>query len=337
MTINGPAVNSPDMQAGIYAKTSLNNEVLTDRVNTFGQYIQTKYGEKVHKVAINAKFTCPNRDGTKGWGGCTFCNNRSFSPEHKVPGSICSQVENGRSVIRRRTGARLLIAYFQAYTNTYSDIGHLRRLYDEALAQLNVIGLAVGTRPDCVPSAVLDLLSEYQQQGYEVWLELGLQSSFDDTLARVNRGHDFNDYRMAVRDARARRLPVCTHLIIGLPGETDTHARTSLIRVLELGVDGIKLHPLHVVRNTLLARQWRRSHYNPLILEDYVRIVCELIELTPPHIVFHRLTGTAPKNMLLAPEWCGHKWTVINAIHTELFKRCTYQGVHTHSFDEACQ
>jgi len=297
------------------------------RINTFGRYAQGLYGERVHKIAINAGFTCPNRDGSKGWGGCTFCNNRSFSPnEHRSMHAIVEQVNSGRAVVRRRTGARRLIAYFQAYTNTYADIERLRALYDEALAEPDVIGIAIGTRPGCVPTEVLDLLAEYRYRGFEVWLELGLQSAFDHTLARVNRGHAFAEYRDAVYRARARGLPICTHLIIGLPGETGAHARMSLQHVLELGGEGLKLHPLHVVKNTLLARQWRQGEYRPLTMQYYAETVCDLIELTPPQVVFHRLTGTAPADLLLAPDWCAHKWQVINAIQYELLQRGTQQG-----------
>lgn len=314
------------MEPGIIPPTS-SDRARPMRINTFGQYVQGLYGERVHKIAINAGFTCPNRDGSKGWGGCTFCNNRSFSPnDHRSNHAIVEQVDSGRTVVRRRTGARRLIAYFQAYTNTYADIEHLRALYDEALAQPDVIGIAVGTRPDCVPTRVLDLLAEYRYRGFEVWLELGLQSSFDHTLARVNRGHDFAEYRDAVYRARARGLPVCTHLILGLPGETGAHVRMSLQRVLDLGVEGLKLHPLHVVKNTLLAKQWRQGEYRPLTMQEYAEMVCDLIELTPPEVVFHRLTGTAPADLLLAPAWCAHKWQVINTIQYELQQRGTQQG-----------
>ena len=197
---------------------------LADYVNTFGQSLLRRYGERVHKLAINARFTCPNRDGTKGRGGCTFCNNVSFSPHARAPEAIASQIDAGRAVLARRTGARRFLAYFQAYTNTYADIGYLKSLYDEALAQPGVIGLSIGTRPDCVPPAVLDLLAEYRERGLEVWLELGLQSSFDATLERVNRGHGYAEYCDALHAARARGIPVCTHLILGLPGEGVAHA-----------------------------------------------------------------------------------------------------------------
>ncbi len=300
---------------------------LSEYVHTFGQYLLARHGERVHKVAINAGFTCPNRDGSQGIGGCTFCNNSSFSPNAREPDPIARQVEAGRAVIGRRTGAEKFLGYFQAYTNTYDDVALLRRRYDTALAQPGVIGLAIGTRPDCVPPAVLDLLAGYREQGHEVWLELGLQSSFDETLRRVNRGHGFAEYRSALRAARSRGIPVCTHLILGLPGEEPFHARTSLARVLDEGVDGLKLHPLHVVKGTALANEWRRGEYQPWAMGQYVTTVADLIEMTPPQVVYHRVTGTASLDILLAPHWCNWKWRVLNGIERELRRRGTRQGV----------
>jgi len=279
------------------------------------------YGERVHKISLNANLTCPNRDGTKGIGGCTFCNNSSFNPDARKPSTISRQLEAGRQVIEKRTGARKYLAYFQAYTNTYGDLQQLKSLYDQALSEEDVIGLSIGTRPDCLPEAILDLLADYQEKGFEIWLELGLQSAFDATLKRINRGHDYSAYRKAVYQAHARQLKVCTHLIIGLPGENSRHFETSLQRVLEEGVEGLKLHPLHVVKGTQLARQWCRDEYSPLSLEAYVVIAANLIEMTPDDIIYHRVTATASADILLAPQWCSKKWHVINAITKELHQR----------------
>lgn len=281
--------------------------ILSKYVNTFGQAMLSRYGERVHKIAIDAGFTCPNRDGSIGRGGCTFCNNVSFSPNGRRPDMIAEQIEAGRKVITKRTGAKKYIAYFQAYTNTYADVCELTRLYDEALKEPDVIGLDIGTRPDCVPDAVLDLLAGYQQQGYEVWLELGLQSAHDKTLDHVNRGHGFAEYEQAVVTARSRGIKVCTHLILGLPGESTEHHMSSLKRVLQLGVDGLKFHPLHVVKGTQLANEWRRGEYQPLSMIDYVSDVVEMIKRTPDDVIFHRLTGTASADVLLAPQWCSKK------------------------------
>ncbi len=190
------------------------------------------------------------------------------------------------------------------------------------------MGLSVGTRPDCVPEPVLELLAEYQQQGYEVWLELGLQSSFDETLIRVNRGHDYQEYCDAVDAAHRYNLNVCTHLMLGLPGEDKSHALVTLKRVLSQGVAGLKIHPLHIVKGTRLANEWRANEYIPLSYNDYIETVCDMIELTPMEVVYHRLTGTAPDKILLAPAWCGEKWNVLNGIMNELKQRGTNQGFH---------
>jgi radical SAM protein (TIGR01212 family) len=312
--------------SGPFAPTGRSGWSLPLLVNTFGQDLKRRYGERVHKLAIHAGLSCPNRDGSKGRGGCTFCNNASFSPHARRPPDIAGQIAAGRAVLRKRTGARRFIAYFQAYTNTYADVQTLRGLYRAALAEPDVIGLSVGTRPDCVPASVLDLLAGYRDEGHEVWLELGLQSAFDETLAAVNRGHGFAEYLTAVQAARRRGIKVCTHLIVGLPGEGPAYSRESLQRVLEQGVDGLKLHPLHVVKGTRLATQWRRGDYRPWPLGDYLETAADLVEQTPPEVVYHRLTGTASAQLLLAPDWCQHKWRVIDGVAATLARRGTCQG-----------
>lgn len=292
--------------------------MLSDYVNTLGQSLLRTYKERVHKVAIDAGLSCPNRDGSKGIGGCTFCNNATFSPNGRQPDPILTQIQNGRDVLIKRTGAKKYIAYFQAYTNTYSDIQTLKKMYETALSQKDVVGLSIGTRPDCVPEAVLDLLQNYQQQGYDVWLELGLQSAFDKTLVKVNRGHGFREYEQTLLAARKKGIRVCTHLIIGLPGETTKHYQATLKKVLDLGVDGLKFHPLHVVKGTQLANEWRRGEYQPLAMQEYVNVVADLIAQAPEDMIYHRLTGTANEQQLLAPEWCSKKWKVLNAIEAKL-------------------
>jgi radical SAM protein (TIGR01212 family) len=295
-------------------------------IHTFGRAMRAKYGEPVHKIALNVGMTCPNRDGSKGTGGCTFCDNRSFSPHARAPAALAEQLAAGKRAVHRVSGARRFIAYFQAYTNTYAEIDRLRALYDEALADPDVIGLSIGTRPDCVPAPVLDLLADYRAQGRELWLELGLQSAFDATLARVNRGHGWREYEDTARAARARGIPVCTHLIVGLPGEDESHFHATLDAVLDVGTDGLKLHPLHVVRHTRLALQWQRGEFQPPDLRDYVRIAADLIERTPQDVIYHRVTGTASPDILLAPSWCSSKWPALNGIEAELARRGSRQG-----------
>lgn len=299
---------------------------LSDYINTFGQDLLRRYGERVHKLAINAGFTCPNRDGSKGRGGCTFCNNASFNPMARRPPAIAEQIEAGRRVIRKRTGARRYMPYFQAYTNTYADVSYLAELYAQALREPDVVGISVGTRPDCVPDRVLDLLAGYRERGFEVWLELGLQSASDETLQRVNRGHGLAEYRRAVQAAHLRGLPVCTHLIVGLPGEGREQSLDSLRQVLALGVEGLKLHPLHVVKGTQLANQWRAGEYSPLSAAEYISIAADMIEHTPAEVRYHRVTGTAEARILLAPAWCAQKWAILNGIEAELAYRGSRQG-----------
>ncbi len=304
---------------------------LSDYVHTFGQFMLQRHGKRVHKIALDVGFTCPNRDGSKGLGGCTFCNNASFSPNGRHAPSIAEQMASGRRAIARRTRAQYFMAYFQAYTNTYAAVENLDKLYREALSESDVIGLSIGTRPDCVPDAVLDLLAGYRAEGLEVWLELGLQSAFDETLVRVNRGHGLAEFQSAVLAARQRGIPVCAHMILGLPGEDEMHYQATLDAVLDLGVEGIKVHPLHVVKGTQLANEWRRGDYEPLRMSDYLRQVADLIVRTPEHVVFHRVTGTASKDILLAPAWCSQKWNVLNGIEAELRQRQQYQGQFAHS------
>ena len=255
--------------------------MLSERVHTFGQFLLKKHGERVHKIALDAGFTCPNRDGAKGIGGCTFCNNASFSPNDRNKPTLDAQLDSGRRGIDRCTKARKYLAYFQAYTNTYADVVELKAQYDTALAMEGMIGLSIGTRPDCVSPAVLDLLASYRDQGMEVWLELGLQSAFDHSLERVNRGHGLREYIDTTQAARRLGIPVCTHLIVGLPGEEAWHSRESLDIVLDIGTDGLKLHPLHVVKGTQLANEWRRGEYLPLTQAEYIDIAADLIERTP--------------------------------------------------------
>lgn len=286
-------------------------------VRTFGRAMRERHGVRVHKVTVDAGFTCPNRDGSKGIGGCTFCNNRSFSPAEGER-SVHEQIAAGRDAIRHARSGDRYLAYFQAYTNTYADVVALEALYRAALAADGVIGLSIGTRPDCVPEPVLELLAKLRDEGHEVWLELGLQSAFDETLVRVNRGHGFAEYVDAVQRARRRGLQVCTHLILGLPGEDEFHWNATLELVLAHGTDGLKLHPLHVVRNTRLANDWRAGRYQPITRERYVEAAARMIVASPDDMVFHRLTGTARAPLLLAPDWCSEKWSVINAIVTRV-------------------
>ncbi|MEB8678685.1 TIGR01212 family radical SAM protein [Cronobacter malonaticus] len=275
-------------------------------VNMFGGDLTRRYGQKVHKLSLHGGFSCPNRDGTLGRGGCTFCNVASFADETQQHLSIQQQLAQQAARVDR---ARLYLAYFQAYTSTFAEVNVLRAMYQQAVSQADIVGLCVGTRPDCVPESVLDLLAGYHEQGYEVWLELGLQSAKDKTLHRINRGHDFACYQETTRRARARGLRVCTHLIVGLPGETRSDALLSLERVVETGVDGIKLHPLHIVEGSIMAKAWRAGRLSGIALDDYAVTAGEMIRHTPPEIIYHRISASARRPTLLAPLWCENRWT----------------------------
>lgn len=209
------------------------------------------------------------------------------------------------------TRAKRYLAYFQAYTSTYAEVEYLQRMYEEALSVSDMVGLCVGTRPDCVPDAVLDLLAGYQARGYEVWLELGLQSANDKTLQRINRGHGYTAYEDAVRRAHQRGIKVCAHLIVGLPGEVPMDSLDTLHRIVETGVEGIKLHPLHVVEGSTLGKAWQAGRLEVLTLEQYVEAAVAMIQHTPPEVVYHRISASARRPTLLAPAWCENRWTAM--------------------------
>ncbi len=291
---------------------------LNEQVNMLGDDLKRRYGEKIHKLTLHGSFTCPNRDGTLGRGGCTFCNVASFADESAQQLSITEQLAQRAS---EATRARRYLAYFQAYTSTYAEVAYLKQMYEEAISAANMVGLCVGTRPDCVPDAVLDLLAGYGEQGYEIWLELGLQSAHDETLKRINRGHDYRAYESAVIRARSRGLKVCTHLIVGLPGEHPMDSLSTLRQVVQTGTDGIKLHPLHVVEGSVLGRAWQAGRLDVLTLEQYVEAAVAMIRHTPPEVVYHRVSASARRPTLLAPEWCENRWSAMVAIAAELVRQ----------------
>ncbi|HDX8377213.1 TPA: TIGR01212 family radical SAM protein [Aeromonas dhakensis] len=288
---------------------------LHELVNTFGQDLKQRHGQKIHKLSIHGAFTCPNRDGTLGRGGCTFCNVSSFADESAQQLSVVRQLLARRDEVTR---AKRYLAYFQAYTSTYAEVEYLQRMYEEALSVNDMVGLCVGTRPDCVPDAVLDLLAGYQARGYEVWLELGLQSANDKTLQRINRGHGYAAYVDAVTRAHQRGIKVCAHLIVGLPGEVPMDSLDTLHRIVDTGVEGIKLHPLHVVEGSTLGKAWQAGRLDVLSLEQYVEAAVAMIQHTPPEVVYHRISASARRPTLLAPAWCENRWTAMADIASAL-------------------
>lgn len=283
---------------------------LTDFVNTLGADLKKRYGEKVHKLTLHGNFSCPNRDGTLGKGGCTFCNVAAFADEQQAQQSIKNQLADREQEVSHK--ATKYLAYFQAYTSTYAEIEQLASLYQQATVNNNVVGICVGTRPDCVSDEVLKLLSSYLLRGYEVWLELGLQSANDKTLKRINRGHSFEQYQTVCLKARALGIKICTHLILGLPNETQSDYLQTLNKVIETGVDGLKLHPLHVVRGATMEKSWRAGRLSTLSLEEYSQAAVALIRHTPPEVVYHRISATAKIEELLSPMWCEKRWPAQN-------------------------
>lgn len=284
---------------------------LHELVNTLGQDLQRRYGEKVHKLTLHGGFSCPNRDGTLGRGGCTFCNVASFSDEATQQQSILQQLTDRAGEVQR---AKKYLAYFQAYTSTYAEVQVLKSMYEEALQVADIVGLCVGTRPDCVPEAVLELLADYVGQGYEIWLELGLQTANNATLKRINRGHDFECYAAITRKARALGIKVCTHLILGLPNEGQQDYVDTMQKVVAVGTDGIKLHPLHIVEGSTMAKAWKAGRQTAPELDEYVTAASELIRMTPPEVVYHRVSAAARRPTLLAPLWCENRWLAMTEI-----------------------
>jgi len=299
---------------------------MTDkRYNAFSKELKRTFGCRVHRISLDAGFTCPNRDGTVGTGGCIYCGGEgsgSYGIARNLP--VAAQLEDGKEVMVRKYKAKKFIAYFQAFSNTYAPVERLRALYDEALAVEDIVGLIVGTRPDCLPPAILDLLAEYARRSW-FWLELGLQSSHDRTLQAINRGHDFAAFSAAVEQCKERGIRVCTHIIIGLPGETREEILATAGILAGLKVDGVKLHLLHVMRGTRLAEMYERGEIRVMERDDYVGFVCDFLELLDPRISIQRLTGDGGRD-LVGPLWSLAKFEVLNAIDLELERRGSRQG-----------
>jgi uncharacterized protein len=298
--------------------------------NLFSQNLRTRFGEKVFKVTLDAGFDCPNRDGTKTRGGCTFCDASGSSAQISPPTTpLAEQLEIGMAAWQKRFGskARKFIAYFQAFTNTHGPLDRLREVYQVGLAHPDCVGIAIGTRPDCVSEPVLELLQEVAAQKY-LWVEYGLQSAHNATLARINRAHTVEEFVDAVERTRRRGIEICAHLIHGLPGETHRMMMESVDLIANLDIQGIKIHSLHVVKGSVMAGQYLRGEIPMFTQEEYVVWVCDSLERLPWQMAVHRLTGDALERLLIAPEWSRQKLPVLNAIQQELRHRGTKQGSH---------
>lgn len=296
------------------------------RYNTFNRHLRETFGEKVFKVSLDAGFTCPNRDGTKGWGGCIYCSSRGSGDfAGIVSHSIEEQFDEVKERMCQKWPKAKYLAYFQAYTNTYAPVSKLRKIYEEALKQEDVVGLSIATRPDCLPEEVLDYLEELNRRTY-LWVELGLQSIHDRTMEWVRRGHTYEEFLEGVTALHERGVNICVHVILGFPGETHEDMMATARAVAALPVRGIKLHLLHVLKGTPLAKQYEKEPFALPTLEEYVSQVIDILEVLPPEMIIHRLTGDGAPDDLIAPLWSRKKWEVLNAIDQELVDRDTWQG-----------
>jgi uncharacterized protein len=289
-------------------------------------YLRERFGARVQKVTLDAGLTCPNRDGRVGVGGCLYCNARGSGTGAWARGQTISvQLEEGMARLARRYGASRFIAYFQSFSNTYANRETLRTLYEEALAFPEVVGLSIGTRPDCLSPEILDLLADISRDRL-LWLELGLQSAHDHTLKRLHRGHDVACFTQAVGEAAALGLEVVAHIILGLPGEGPAEMAATARYLGGLPLQGVKIHLLYVVRGSVLEGLHRAGSYRALEAGEYVNLVADFLELLPPHFVIHRVTGDPHPEELLAPAWCLDKPRVLKSIREELARRGSRQG-----------
>ena len=296
------------------------------RYNTYSYYMNQRYGERIQKVTVDAGFTCPNRDGTVASGGCTYCNNESFNPGYNSAAkSISDQISEGIEFLNRRYGSKKYVVYFQPYSNTYASLDRLKKLYEEALAHPHVIGLTIGTRPDCVDEEKISYLSELAKD-YDVTIEYGLESISNDTLKKINRGHDFQSYLDALDITKGRGMKICTHIIIGFPWENEKFWQEEAEVLSELDIDYLKIHQLHIVRDTAMARQHVKQPYNLLKYEEYLSVLVGVLERLNPNIIIQRLFGEAPPRTMLAPRWGIRNSEALQGIEKELQKLDTWQG-----------
>jgi radical SAM protein (TIGR01212 family) len=299
-------------------------------------YFVDKYGTRVQKITVALPFTCPNIDGTKGRGGCTYCYAGSIPPNLSPTKPLRQQIEEAILRYRRRFKNKKLLftVYYQSYSNTYADLEYLKSVYDVALEFDEVVGIDVGTRPDCVPEEVLDLLASYTDKGLEVWVEYGLQSANFETLKRINRQHGVSDFIDAVLRTKRRPLKVTAHIIVGLPGETEEDFYETAKTIFALPVDGLKIHPLYIMDHTKLGEEYKAGGFKPLPLEKFVKVAADIIEMAPPNVVIMRFTAEGHDDKLLAPEYCRPSWKnkVRKLVEEELLKRGTRQGVRNPFF-----
>jgi len=288
-------------------------------MRTLSEYLKSEYGEKIYKLSLCSGCTCPNRDGTVGTGGCTFCSEGGSGEFAAAPGPLSEQIIDAKKRISAKTDAKRYIAYFQSFTNTYGNPARLCRIYREAILRDDIAVLSLGTRPDCLGEEIMDVLRELNQIK-PVWIELGLQTIHEKTALRINRGYPLPVFEEAVRKLKQAGLQVIVHVILSLPGEDreDMLETARYLSGLNPGIDGIKLQMLNILEGTAMAEEYQEHPFPLLTMEEYAEIVCEMIRILPDDIVVHRMTGDGPGNLLIAPEWVRNKKKVLNTIHRRL-------------------
>lgn len=297
-----------------------------ERIYTLNQYYRQTFGEKIYKLSLDGGFTCPNRDGTLGTGGCIFCSkggSGDFAASRQL--SIQEQIVEAKKLFSCKQTGRKYIAYFQAFTNTYAPLSYLRKVYEEAIEPEEIVGLSIGTRPDCLPSSTMELLKELNQKK-PVFLELGLQTIHEKTARLIRRGYELPVFESAVAKCRAAGLNLVVHVILGLPGESREDIFETIAYLNHMPIDGIKLSMLHVLEDTDLATIYRKTAFPVYEKEEYIDLVVDCLERLRSDIVIHRMTGDGPKDLLLAPLWSRDKRAVLNGIQKRLKERDTWQG-----------
>lgn len=298
------------------------------RYHSWNYALRQEFGQKIFKVPIDGGFDCPNRDGTVAHGGCTFCSvsgsgDMIVAPEDPIPVQFQKEIQ---MMHKKWPGVEQYIVYFQNFTNTHAPLAVIKERFEQVVHLPGVVGLSIGTRPDCLPDEVVDYLAELNERLY-VWVELGLQTTFESTSRLINRAHDYETYVASVAKLRKHQIRVCTHLINGLPGETTAMMEENVRRtLLDSDIQGIKLHLLHLMRNTRMLRDYHEGRLQLMTQADYTTVVCNQLEMIPSEIIIHRLTGDAPREALVGPMWSLQKWEVLNAIDQELKRRDSFQG-----------
>lgn len=293
---------------------------------TFSDFLKSKFGQKVYKVTLDAGFSCPNRDGTLSSDGCIFCDDSgSFSRLYSPKLSIEEQLRVGMSKIKDRYHAEKFLAYFQAYTNTYKPVEELKQIYDKVFVE-DIVGMSIGTRPDCVDEEKLDLISSYAVENRFIQVEYGIQSVHDKTLKFINRGHDFACFEKACKASKDRGLTVCAHVILGLPNESYDDMMQTAKTLASMGIDGIKIHMLAVMEGTKIHKMFNDGKINLMSEEDYITTVCDFLELLPPDMVVQRLAGNGKRELRIQPRWLGKKLELVGKMEKEFERRGTKQG-----------